>query len=142
MESFVTFEIGKKLQEKGFIYDYNLYWYKPIYTDVNTIALIWNMGAYEKDYFGENIPCPSISQVLKWLRDEKSLYVEPCIFTDADTDADGRVISEYTYWSFRITHIETGDEIHSEYEFIDGRRFDFYEQAAIAGINYVLDNLI
>lgn len=73
MESFVTFEIGKKLQEKGFIYDYNLYWYKPIYTDVNTIALIWNMGAYEKDYFGENIPCPSISQVLKWLRDEKSL---------------------------------------------------------------------
>lgn len=58
---FVTFEISKKLKEKGFILGYNVYGYKPIYTDVNTIALIWNNGAYEKDYFGENISCPTIS---------------------------------------------------------------------------------
>ena len=85
---------------------------------------------------------PKLDEALKWLRDEKSLYVEPCIFTDAYTDADGRVLTEYTYWSYRITHMETGDEIHSEYEYIDGRRFDFYEQAAVAGIDYALDEIV
>ena len=61
---------------------------------------------------------------------------------DADTDADGRVINEYIYWSFSITSIETGDMIYFEYEHIDDKRFDYYEQAVLAGIEYVLDNLI
>lgn len=85
---------------------------------------------------------PTLDDALKWLRDEKSLYVEPCILTDADTDADGKLICEYTYWSFRITHIEAGDVIYSEHAFINGKRFDFYEEAAIAGINYVLDEMM
>lgn len=85
---------------------------------------------------------PTLDDALKWLRDEKSLYVEPCIFTDADTDADGKLICEYTYWSFRITHIESGDVIYSENVFINGRRFDFYEEAAITGIEYALDEIV
>ncbi len=32
--------------------------------------------------------------------------------------------------------------IYFEYEHIDDKRFDSYEQAALAGISYVLDNLI
>lgn len=143
MEEFVPYELAVKLKEKGFIHDYNLYGYKPIYTDVDTMALIWNNGAYEKDYFGENIPCPSISEVLKWLRDEKKLYVEPCVLSDTDTDADNKVVNEYTYWSFSITHIETGDMIYFKHEHIyDDKRFDSYEEAALAGIDYILDNLI
>ena len=90
----------------------------------------------------ERVNAPTISQVLKWLREEKKIYVEPCILADRDADADDKVINEYTYWSFSITHIETGDMIYFEYEHIDGKRYESYEQAALAGIEYTLDNFI
>lgn len=83
-----------------------------------------------------------IYDVLKWLREEKKLHIEPCILADADTDADGKVINEFTYWSFSIVSIATGDMIYFEYEHIDDMRFDSYEQATLAGIEYVLYNLI
>ena len=139
---FVDFELAKKLKEKGFEQCYNIFGYRPIYSDENTIRFISSIGAYEKEYFGLNISVPTISQVLKWLRKEKKLHIEPCILADADTDADGKIINEYAYWSFSVTSIETGDMIYFEYEHIDDKRFDSYEQAALAGIEYVLDNLI
>lgn len=124
MSEFVNFNIGKKLKEKGFILDYNLYGYKPIYTDVNTIALIWNNGAYEKDYFGENIPCPSISQVLKWLR-EQDIMVEiiPSLVDDGT----------WTF-SFRIQTKKFYDRSTKDY--------DSYESSALACIEYILNDLI
>ena len=128
MKEFVTFEIGKKLKEKGFIHDYNLYGYKPIYTDVNTIALIWNNGAYEKDYFGENIPCPTISQLLKWLRDLLEIDILP------------NIVISYCYnlnrirsYSCNIYSPKLNKPIETEY-------FESYEEASLAGIEYVLDN--
>lgn len=153
----VTFEIGKKLKEKGFeeeclayyTSEYTLYTNKVVlcddkYLEVAEIDYEECLRSYntQKDRLLRTIvDAPTIPQVLKWLRDEHSLYVEPCIFADADTDADGKVISEYTYWSFRITHIETGDMIYFEYEqHIDDKRFDSYEEAALAGIEYILDN--
>ena len=127
MSKFVTYEIGKKLKEKGFILGYNLYGYKPIYTDDNTIALIWNNGAYEKDYFGENIPCPTISQVLEWLRDEKKLYILP----------NDILIKGNIKWDVQIDDLNTSNTIH-ESRLI----YTSFEEASLAGINYVLDNLI
>lgn len=136
LEDCVTFEIAQKLKEKGYpllrVIKQNG---NPIIYDLPKNHPNWqNCNAYY---------IPTISQVLKWLRDEKKLYVEPCILADADTDADGKVITEYTYWSFSITHIETGDMIYFEYEqHIDDKRFDSYEEAALAGIEYILNNLI
>ena len=129
MSEFVTFEIAKKLKEKGFILDYNLYGYKPIYTDVNTIALIWNNGAYEKDYFGENIPCPTISQVLKWLREEKKLFVEVYMY------------NSHYLWEIYNTEIIDVDLTQKSEKYSE-EEFQTYEKAALAGIEYVLDNLI
>lgn len=125
MCEFVNFEIAKKLKEKGFDWE--------------------TSNVYEKNILAcryEDYPKPTISQVLKWLREEKSIYVEPCILADSDTDADGKVINKYSYWSFSIVSIETGDMIYFEYEHIDDKRFETYEQAALAGIEYVLNNLI
>lgn len=139
---FVTYEIGKKLQEKGYLHGYNCFGRRPIYSDECTIKFINNIGAYEQGYYGENIPCPTINEVLKWLRNEHKVYIEPCILADADTDADGKVINEYIYWSFSVTSIDTGDMIYFEYEHVDNKRFDSFEQAALAGIEYALDKLI
>lgn len=154
MEDFVSFEIAKKLKEKGFRekciatydiedgeFDFNSY--------ILTVAYRMNLSVKDCVRLFNNttntglIDAPTISQVLKWLRDEKKIYIEPCILTDADTDADGEIINEYTYWNFAITNIATGDLMYFEkYEHIDDKRFDSYEQAVLAGILYVLDNLI
>ena len=150
----VSFEIAQKLKEKGFeiptkdiIAMYNeLGEFHTLTTSADYVKCTngsKHRCYYNYDDFDEyDYVAPTISQVLKWLRKEKKIYVEPCILADADTDADGKVINEYTYWSFSVTHIETGDMIYFEYERIDDKRFDSYELAALAGVEYVIDNLI
>lgn len=136
MEDFINFDIAKKLKEKGFPQ-------KTFGTYDMVGATYLNDGRFYKDgciYHKEDVY--TISQVLKWLREEKELHVEPCILVDSDPGTDGNIINEYTYWSFCVTNIETGDMIYFEYEHIDDKRFDTYEQAALAGIEYVIDNLI
>lgn len=152
MEDFVNFSIAKKLKEKGFR-EPCLGWYYPFEVcgfDYKT-SIVFNNSAYRgsnyKDMLVSHkdekyIDVPTISQVLKWLREEKKIHIEPCILADADTDADGKVINEFTYWSFSIMSIATGDMIYFEYEHIDDKRFNSCEEAALAGIKYVLDNLI
>ena len=125
---FVTFKIGKKLEEKGFIHGYNLYGYKPIYTDANTIALIWNIGAYGKDYFGENIPCPTISQVLEWLRELLEIDILPNIVISYCGN-----LNRIRSYSCNIYSPKLNKPIETEY-------FESYEEATLAGIEYVLDN--
>ena len=152
MEDFVTFELALKLREKGFREECIAH-YAP------TGGLFLNsIDTYDRP--NQDLDCsdfltisnngnsiglidaPTISKVLKWLREEKKMYIEPCIFVDCDTDEDGKITNEYIYWCFSIMSTETGDMIYFEYERIDYRRFDTYEQAALAGIEYVLDNLI
>jgi hypothetical protein len=123
MEDFVPFEIAKKLKEKGFVQGFNVYGIRPIYYNPDTIKFISDIGAYEAEYFGENISCPTISQVLKWLREEKGYHV--CIS-----------LGEFSDWVYDISKIEGNvfceamDDFHS------------YEQAALAGIEYTLENII
>ena len=157
MEVFVTFEVAKKLKEKGFKEECLAY-YTTEYTLYNNVITLTDdkyLCVSDIDYEeflvshnsikytnGNYVDAPTISQVLKWLRGEKKIHIEPCILADADTDADGKVINEFTYWSFSIMSIATGDMIYFEYEHIDDKRFNSYEEAALAGIEYVLNNLI
>lgn len=147
-----NFEIAKKLKEKGFTCKYPI----AMYNELGSYCPLTTSSDYVKcesgykyrcyyDYndFDENdFIAPTISQVLKWLRREKKIHIEPCILADADTDADGNVLYEHTYWSFSIMSIATGDMIYFEYEHIDDKRFDTYESAALAGVAYCLENLI
>lgn len=121
---FVNYSIGKKLQEKGYPHGYNCFGYRLIYSDDSTIKYINNIGAYEEEYYGENIPCPTIDEVLKWLRKEKGLHVEIRLFCVG-----------YGFDIIRIT-----DRKKLAWSGTDERVN--YESAAIACIDYVLDNLI
>lgn len=125
MKDFVTYEVAKKLKKKGYSYGYNDFGYRLIYSDECTIKFISNIGAYEREYYGENIPCPAISQVLKWLREEKKIYLELVVVVDAEYMCD--------IYKIDIRPIECLGS--TEW-------FKTYEQAALAGIKYVLDNLI
>lgn len=141
-----NYEIAKKLKEKGFpqrpdYFNYSSYyaWDGLRKTHSLSNASVW----FDPNINRENIYfAPTISQVLKWLREEKKIHIEPCILADCDTDADGKIITYYTYWSFSITSIESGDMIYFEYEHVNDRKFDSFEYAALAGLKYALDNLI
>lgn len=120
---FVTSKIAKKLKEKGYPHDYNDFGYRLIYSDECTIKFISNIGAYEQGYYGENIPCPTISEVLKWLRLDKEIMVFPVY---------SRNISK---WYCSIVNADSLATYHFSLS-------DSYEQSALIGIKFALDNLI
>lgn len=143
---FVDFDLAKKLKEKGFdtpcIYAYcetggwNKYTQKrePITyilrTDGNPFGTYYSGNNWNKKYETNKnkIQCsaPTISQVLKWFRD-KDIYCLP--FFEQGVDM----------WFYAVCKPAYGSEFP---EFMSKSDYDTYEQAALAGITYVLDNLI
>lgn len=122
MEEFVSFELAKKLKEKGF----RDKCYKHYYPD----SPDWFLSSYlECDNYSSYVDAPTISQALKWLREEKKIHIEPSVLAGAD----------YVYWIFGVTDIENGAMMYFAYGNSDDKRFDSYEQAALAGIEYALD---
>lgn len=144
---FVTFEIALKLREKGFREECIAYYHtdgvllynRDQYRGGNYKSLLRSYNSLPKNPIGcEQIDAPTISQVLKWLREEKYIHIEPCILTDCDTDADGRIIQEWFFWSFGVQNCNSGDYAYEG----DDVEYESYEKAALAGIEYVLYNLI
>lgn len=133
MEHFVTFKIAKKLKEKGFRELCLVY-----YTNDDTLYYNYShkAGACYKDCYlshnlmpkdsvsGKFVDAPTISQVLKWLRDEKKIAINIEFIP-------------YT-WQYKIIDMSFDRRFESCGRVI----FSNYEEAAIAGIEYVLDNLI
>ena len=126
----VNYSIGKKLQEKGYPHGYNRFGYRPIYSDECTIKYLWDIGAYEEDYYGENIPCPTIDEVLEWLRKEKKLHI---IAEISD--------SGWYYTIYPNIRWENG-KLTSDKYIMSFKHKESYAQAVLAGIEYALDNLI
>ena len=121
----VTFELAKKLKEKGFpqFDSYKSYFIGDDARRYLTSGSVIDRSKRAEDF--HLIAAPTISKVLKWLREEKEIMFEvPITLTD-----DG--IWKFT---FRIQTKEFYDR--SNYE------WDTYEKSALAGIEYVLNNLI
>ena len=114
MEDFVPFELAIKLKEKGFDgrigYAYD-----------NGGECMHTVTEYDVDY----IPAPTITQVLKWLRNEKKIHISIDIW-------DG-------YWGYDILNLPSGNSLY--WDAYD-ENINSYEQAALAGIEYVLNDLI
>ena len=135
-EDFVTYEIAVKLKEKGFK-DLCL----AYYTNTNDLYFNYSHKAgakYSDCYLSHNlmpkdsvsgkfVDAPTISQVLKWLR-KKKLHIE--LWT---------VGKKPIKWCHTIT---TLNHVGEKQGWSSGTREDSYEAAAIAGIHYVIDNLI
>ena len=126
---FVSFDIAKKLKEKGFpqvkkgtlaMYNEEGEWH----------SLARNLDEFEylfEDFDYHDCVCPTISQVLKWLRNEKDIYCLP--FFEQGVDM----------WFYTICEPACGSEFP---EFMSESEYDTYEKAAFAGIEYVIENLI
>ncbi len=121
-EDFVSFDLAKKLKEKGFRepcgYVYN---YKRKELECQKVSAMWNHSEY---WFA----APTISQVLKWLREEKKMHVMMATYSHYPNNTHD--------WGYEIINLQTYTcELYR-------CRFDSYEAAAIAGIEYALDNVI
>lgn len=72
-------------------------------------------------------PLPKICDALKWLRDEKKLYVEPTLVSTKNG----------LKWDFTIVNLNTADII-----FESRAKYSSYEEASNAGIDYVFDYVV
>lgn len=126
----VSFELAKKLKEKGF----------PQHI-TDEAYIVENYGEEECD-IGDRLPiplvpdymddvaAPTISQVLKWLREEKKIHIT-IDYYPAGYNAD------------IYTGLSKKDGFFDNEEYINECDcYDTYELAALAGIEYVIDNLI
>lgn len=127
MEDFVTFEIAKKLKDLG----YNTPFFFFYRTDDQLIhhAMVGKPLVYGENVDNEVVIAPTISQALKWLREEMELHIEIYMYHNC------------YLWEIYNTEIYDADltqksEKYSEIE------YETYEEAALAGIEYTLDNLI
>lgn len=129
-EEFVSLELAKKLKEEG----YNKPFYFYYRTDdecihhVNTCAPL----VYSDKIDDEVVIAPTISQVLKWLREEKNLHIAVDVYELG--------------WFYEVTHYGKGSRSNlictQSVPNLSEPDFDSYEEAALAGIEYVIDNLI
>lgn len=104
MCEFVSFEISKKLKEKGFDWE--------------------TSNVYEKNILAcryEDYPKPTISQVLKWLRDEKKIHIG---------------VLYHNYYAVWIQPMKRNEAEHVIHD------CKTHEGAELEGIEFVLDNLI
>ena len=132
MEDFITFEIAKKLKEKGFDCKYPFAMYNE---DGNFFPLYSSdKYYYEINDFDENdFIAPTIEQVLKWLRNNKKTIVSilPVAFNEKE--------NKFTQYYCTI-YYATQEFTFEMYERPD--TFETYEECALNAIEYVINNLI
>lgn len=136
MDDFVTFETAKKLKEKGFREECFARYYcsdkayfgrNSYHPDTGSVFYCYNN---DEDLSRFYIDAPIISQVLKWLRKERNLHIDVGVYPNG--------------WNFFCCSCEK----HNNGKFGDYNIYETlemhnsYELAALAGIEYVLDNLI
>lgn len=125
-EDFVPYELAVKLKEKGFRE-------KTLGGYMLPIKLLHFPLTYSLKDWNKADDCysaPTIFQVLKWLRKEKDVVVSVNPYY-------GKFVNVHWWWDIRtpVYKVEICSNIKQE-------GFASYEEAAIAGIEYVIDNLI
>ena len=136
-EDFAPFELAVKLKEKGFNKECLLHYTSSGGFFSNSIDTYdrpnqeLDYSDFQRCYNNGNsiglIDAPTISQVLKWLREEQGYNVNMRIYSP-----DG------WYWTIQ----DRDGNYCCSYLTLSDDLFETYEQAALAGIEYVLDNLI
>ena len=117
-EDYVSFEIAKLLNTKGFKGEFHKhYWgYKPgkeFLTD----------GSFNPEY---DYPAPTLQIVMKWLRENHKLHIVPAI----------EYKDNIPYYYCGIEFLNTFDTM------IDDTYYEKAENACEAAIKYCLENLI
>lgn len=125
-KDFVTYELAVKLKEKGFN------WICPYYYRTKCKDLFMVFPCEDWSDIKERVNAPNISQVLKWLREEKKIYI--VIAVNPTLSTKDKIA--YYYQIYFNSNGVTSDYYESE------ECYTQWEDCAIDSIKYVLDNLI
>lgn len=123
-EDFTPFELAVKLKEKGFNEPCYKYYQRGV-LDSDDCWNRYNRGTANR------CSAPTISQVLKWLREERFIFIGLSPMPTYDSE-------EMVEWRSAVYKTDKQGGLSCQEEFY----FQSYEHAALAGIEYVLDNLI
>lgn len=113
---FITFEMAKKLKEKGYPFNTSHHYDK----DGHIIVALCDCD--ERCEY----PMPEIHQVLKWLREAKKVEIV------ASFDYEDKT------WGYQVGDMTLTEDSILAYRW----NFPTYEQAALTGVAYCLENLI
>lgn len=130
MEDFVPFDLAVKLKEKGFSCEYPF----AIYDEDGEFFTLYSSDKYYfeiENFDDRDFIAPTISQVLKWLREEKLILIGLSPMQEYDCN-------EIIEWCCTIFRADKQGGLSWQEEFY----YQSYEQSALAGVNYCLDNLI
>lgn len=133
-EDFVSFDLAKKLKEKGFknncigYYDYAGEFHYGYASNISNREIYFCHNKYDNIWHRDLVDAPTISQVLKWLREEKNMHVVCPFYKDEG-------------FYYYVQRLGNAARIVSSFGDSDDC-FNTYGLAALAGIEYVLDNLI
>ena len=126
-EDFVPYELSIKLEEKGFNRPCCGYYHIGQGDDSFEACISSDFLNSLNEY---RVGAPTISQVLKWLREEKKIHLMIDIWK-----VD---LNDTTYkWGYDIVNLTT-----THVDACDTHCANSFEEAALAGIKYALDNLI
>ena len=133
---FITYEIAKKLKDKEFKEECLCHYIGEdlVYNIESPIAnnqLWFCHNKHDNIWHRDNVDAPTSSQVLKWLREEKNIVFGIAPMQEMDGD----------YLGWCITILKVADDGYG-LSFKEELYYDSYESAVLAGIEYVLDNLI
>ena len=122
-ETYIPFDTLKKLVAKGFPMRKQVFF--AFYEEdksVKPMKLQW-------DYIQERTLAPTIEEVLKWLRDEKKLYIS--IEPHSNDDFLTKMM-----WTWDVAYINSD----CKFQWNDGEfGFDTYEKAAVSAIENAID---
>ena len=119
-ESYVSFDTARMLKEAGFDVPCNSYYELEDGEAVRKDCI----RPYDHNGFGDTICSrPTLTLAARWLRDKHRLHVSVSIVGLFDG------LRDITYWAFSIMNVNT-----ALFEYIDGNRYDSYEEALEAGL--------
>ena len=132
-EDFISFELAVKLKEKGFREECLCHYIGEdlVYNIESPIAnnqLWFCHNKFDNIWHRDNVDAPTISQVLKWLREEYCLHISTKPYPCEDGVMWMYEVRKFNIYIVAVVANKTG--------------FIKEEQAALSGIEYVLDNLI
>lgn len=145
MEDFVSYKIAVKLKEKGFTIPTKSIF--GMYNEIGVFHTLTTSADYStcdsgfkyrcyynyNDFDERDFIAPTISQVLKWLRNNKKTMVSilPVAFNEKENK-----FNKY----YCTIYYATKEFVFESHERPD--TFNTYEECALDAIEYVLDNLI